>query len=203
MSEVLLKVSERRGGERRAKGPNARIQRFIFLPKELFVFILANTVKLLFVHALLDSYKIDLFFSVLLLEYFSMAMVYFMIPVICRSRLIFLFFYAIQVIYTLITLSYYFVFVSNIHINIISKLFWEFSAVFDESLSRETLWAFAISLIDIFFFYLVWKNFTAIKDTLSVSFKNTLLQIISGFLLFLLIITSVNAYEFIETGSNP
>ena len=203
MGEELVETPGVPGRERRGTSREARIQRFIYIPKELFVFIIASTVKLLFVHALIDSYKMDVFYCVLVLEYFSMVMVCFMVPVMFRSRFLLLLLYAIQVVYTAVTLSYYFVFLSNIHINIISKLYWEFSAVFGESLSRETLWAVAISLIDSYFFCLLWKKFSGIRDTIARSFKFALLQITAGFLLFMMIITSVNAYEFIETGSNP
>ena len=202
MGEELVETAGVPGRNRRGTSREARIQRFLYIPKDLFIFIFASTVKLLFVHALIDSYKMDMFFCVLMLEYFSLSIVYFMVPVLFRSRLLLLFLYVIQVIYTSITLSYYFVFVSNIHINIISKLYWEFFAVFGETLSWGTVAAVAISLIDIFFFYLVLKNFSAIRNTVTKSIKFATRQVIAGFLLFVLIVTTVNAYEFFETGNN-
>ncbi|MEI6213709.1 MAG: LTA synthase family protein, partial [Desulfuromonadales bacterium] len=169
----------------------------------LNMFLVLNAVKLLFVHRLLDSYNVDMFIVILAIEYVVSVYLYFVATLATGSRLIFVASYLLQAIFIAVALNYNFIFASNIHINIISKLYWEFLAVGENALSTTTAAAAGIALLDVYFAVKLVRDF---KNIRSVVFGDTgicVRQIIAGGVALVLAVTSVNAYEFLETGNSP
>ena len=166
-------------------------------------FVVLNSLKLLIVHCLLDSHRIDAFIIIILAEYMISSFIYCFLPTIVGGRWLFALFYLLQVVYLSVNLTYNFIFSSNIHVSIASTLAWEFRAVYTDALSWETGVALLIAAIDFPVFIKIFREFNTIRQQVRYDTGLLFRHLAGGILTLVLIITSVNAYEFVQSGNNP
>ena len=167
------------------------------------LFIIFNAFKLVAVHCIMDTYRIDSFIVIILSEYMLSSFLYSFLPVIIGGRWLLTLFYLAQVLYIVVSITYNLIYSSNIHIEIASTLLWEFRSVYTEALSWELAISLLVALIDLPLFFKLFREFATVKRMVTCDSGLSFRHLAGGLVLLLLVITSVNAYEFVQSGESP